>query len=138
MGFALKGFGEVLLITSIMAAAAALPNDGNPNLVNATLVKADKKAVCLLGNPAAYFHAPGYGKGIQNWIVYLPVIWRWVDLLKARREVSLVDLLRMLDHPEDFLRAVILPFLVFSVLFVMRTSICRCNLEGIVMFRREM
>ncbi|CAH9076101.1 unnamed protein product [Cuscuta europaea] len=72
MGFALKGFGEVLLITSIMAAAAALPNDGNPNLVNATLVKADKKAVCLLGNPAAYFHAPGYGKGIQNWIVYLP------------------------------------------------------------------
>ncbi|CAH9063816.1 unnamed protein product [Cuscuta epithymum] len=74
MGFASKKLGEALLLFSLVTSvvAATLPNDGNPNSVNATLVKADKKAVCLLGNPAAYFYAPGYGNGIENWIIYLP------------------------------------------------------------------
>ncbi|CAH9106167.1 unnamed protein product [Cuscuta epithymum] len=28
--------------------------------------------VCLGGNKAAYYYAPGFGKGAENWVVYLP------------------------------------------------------------------
>ncbi|XP_019183843.1 PREDICTED: pectin acetylesterase 8-like isoform X2 [Ipomoea nil] len=75
----MKNFGEILLIlvTSLAplnalcgeSSHAASDPSGN-DIVNPTFVK-DARAVCLAGNPAAYYYSKGFGKGVSNWIVYL-------------------------------------------------------------------
>ncbi|XP_019183841.1 PREDICTED: pectin acetylesterase 8-like [Ipomoea nil] len=75
----MKNFGEILLIlvTSLALLNALSPasfhaasdTSGNDTL-NPTFVK-DARAVCLAGNPAAYYYSKGFGKGVSNWIVYL-------------------------------------------------------------------
>ncbi|XP_031107495.1 pectin acetylesterase 8-like [Ipomoea triloba] len=40
--------------------------------VNPTLLRPDTGAVCLTGKPASYYFLEGFGKGIHNWLVYLP------------------------------------------------------------------
>nr|GMC58576.1 pectin acetylesterase 8-like [Ipomoea batatas]GMC58616.1 pectin acetylesterase 8-like [Ipomoea batatas] len=64
----MKNFGEILLI--LIVTSLALLNACNDNLVNPTFVK-DTSAVCLAGNPAAYYYSKGFGEGVNNWIVYL-------------------------------------------------------------------
>ncbi|TFJ94948.1 pyruvate carboxyltransferase [Platysternon megacephalum] len=64
----MTNFGEILLI--LIGTSLALLNACNDNLVNPTFVK-DTSAVCLAGNPAAYYYSKGFGEGINNWIVYL-------------------------------------------------------------------
>ncbi|XP_019165710.1 PREDICTED: pectin acetylesterase 8-like [Ipomoea nil] len=40
--------------------------------VNPTFVQPDTGAVCLSGKPASYYFLQGFGKGIHNWLVFLP------------------------------------------------------------------
>nr|GMC61390.1 pectin acetylesterase 8-like [Ipomoea batatas] len=67
----------IILITVVLAkglSADFAPSPapaGNDSLVNPTLVTVDEGAVCLAGNPAAYYYSKGFGRGSKNWIVYL-------------------------------------------------------------------
>nr|GMC58571.1 pectin acetylesterase 7-like isoform X2 [Ipomoea batatas] len=66
---------SVVLAKSLSADFAPSPApvgiNGNDSLVNPTLVTVDEGAVCLAGNPAAYYYSKGFGRGSKNWIVYL-------------------------------------------------------------------
>ncbi|XP_031107068.1 pectin acetylesterase 8-like [Ipomoea triloba] len=76
----MKNFGEILLILvtslallnalSTTRSLATSDTSGNDDLVNPTFVN-DTSAVCLAGNPAAYYYSKGFGEGISNWMVYL-------------------------------------------------------------------
>ncbi|CAH9134329.1 unnamed protein product [Cuscuta epithymum] len=48
------------------------PTPGDADVVSPTFVTIDNRAVCLGGNKAAYYYVPGFGKGVENWVVYLP------------------------------------------------------------------
>ncbi|CAH9137516.1 unnamed protein product [Cuscuta epithymum] len=61
-----------IVLTLPINALSPAPFFCDADLVNATLVRVDDGAVCLGGNPAAYFYVPGFDNGIENWIVYLP------------------------------------------------------------------
>nr|GMC58611.1 pectin acetylesterase 8-like [Ipomoea batatas] len=72
----------IILITVVLAkglsadfapSPAPVGINGNDSLVNPTLVTVDEGAVCLAGNPAAYYYSKGFGRGSKNWIVYLRV-----------------------------------------------------------------
>ncbi|VFQ59131.1 unnamed protein product [Cuscuta campestris] len=62
---------QLVLIVSIIICFQTSVKTDNSTLVNPTFLR-DKKAVCLMGNRAAYYFLPGSGDALNNWLVFLP------------------------------------------------------------------